>query len=282
MPLSPEGAAPAPGSVDCHAHVFGPAALFPYAAERGYTPPDAPCAAYLAMLAATGMDRGVLVQGSAHGLDNRAMLGALDEAPDRLRGIAVMPADTPLDALLALRRRNVVGLRFFSDRDGRYQGSVSLAAAVRHAAVLHRSGMHVQLMASLQDIDETAIAAFARLGMPVVVDHFGHVDTQAGTDHRAFQRLCEWVARGQVWVKLSAIYRLGGGENEGAAVRPFHDALLAANGERLLWGSDWPHPNHAGPAPDALSLLRRFLAWTPDAAMRQRILVANPAALFDF
>jgi predicted TIM-barrel fold metal-dependent hydrolase len=281
MPLSANGAAPPPGSVDCHAHVFGPPATFPYAAERSYTPPDAPCDAYLAMLSATGMARGVLVQGSAHGLDNAALLNALAQEPARLRGIAVMAADTPLAALLALRRRNVVGLRFFSDRDGRYQGGVSVAAAVRQAAVLRRGGMHVQLLAGLQDIDPAAIGAFARAGVPVVVDHFGHPDTQAGADHWAFRRLCEWVASGQVWVKLSAMYRLDAGE-DAASVRPFHDALLAANGERLLWGSDWPHPNHAGPTPDVQGLLRRFLDWTPDARMRHRILAANPAALFDF
>jgi 2-pyrone-4,6-dicarboxylate lactonase len=271
-----------PGAVDCHAHVFGPASRFAYAPERKYTPPDAPAQAHLSMLDGIGMTRGVLVQGSAHGLDNTAMLDALAMAPERLRGIAVMPGDTPVESLRALCRRNVVGLRFFSDTDKRYGGSVSLAAACSLIPALQRSGMQVQLLAPLAEINDTSLRRLAAAQIPVVIDHFGHVDTSAGTEHWLFARLCDWLASGLVWVKLSAVYRMRGDDADDTALQPFHQALVAANTNGLLWGSDWPHPNFSGPMPDVAGLLGRFLEWTPDPAVRQRILASNPASLFGF
>jgi predicted TIM-barrel fold metal-dependent hydrolase len=300
---SAPAATPYPGAVDCHAHVFGPASRFAYAPERKYTPPDASAHAHLSMLDGLGMARGVLVQGSAHGLDNSALLDAVSMAPHRLRGIAVIPAGTSEECLHDLRRRNIVGLRVFSDADKRYGGSVSLAAACGMIPALQRTGMQVQLLAPLAEIDEASVRRLAAAQIPLVIDHFGYVDTQAGTEHWLFARLCDWLASGLVWVKLSAAYRLcGAGDSAGAgsdstaghlvassgsaagshAARPFHQALLAANASGLLWGSDWPHPNHDGAAPQARRLLDQFLDWTPDPAVRRRILVDNPVSLFMF
>jgi 2-pyrone-4,6-dicarboxylate lactonase len=293
-----------PGAVDCHAHVFGPAPRFAYAPERKYTPPDAAAHAHLSMLDELGMARGVLVQGSAHGLDNAALFDAVSMAPKRLRGIAVMPCAASEECLRDLRRHNIVGLRFFSDADKRYGSKVSLAAACGMIPVLQRSGMQVQLLAPLAEIDEASVRRLAAAQIPVVIDHFGYVDTRAGTEHWLFARLCDWLAGGLVWVKLSAVYRLGGtgaggvcgmgadavasagsaagAEAETHAARPFHQALAAANADKLLWGSDWPHPNHDGPAPRAQRLLDLFLEWTPDPSVNRRILVDNPVSLFDF
>jgi predicted TIM-barrel fold metal-dependent hydrolase len=139
---------PPPNGCDTHAHVFGPSKRFPYADDRSYTPPDAPLEKYLGMLDQIGFDRGVLVQGSAHGHDNSAMLDALKRCPDRLRGVAVADADIPLAELRAWNRLGVRGLRlnhFFRDGQLHYLGGVPLTAAERLAPAMAELGWHLQL-----------------------------------------------------------------------------------------------------------------------------------------
>ncbi|MDB5850052.1 MAG: hypothetical protein JWP29_3804 [Rhodoferax sp.] len=276
-------AAPRPahlaGAVDSHAHVFGPAARYAFDPERPYTPPDAPVDAYLAMLDSLAMARGVLVQGTAHGLDNAALLAALQASPERLRGIATVPAQTSAEDLRTLRRRGVVGLRFHSDADPRHAGSVRLSAAAAHVHSLQRAGLQVQLLAKIDGIDEVALRHLVKGGVPVTIDHFGLVDVVAGTGHWAFRRLCDWVREGLVHVKLSAGYRLASLPDL-AALRPFHEALVEAGSNRLLWGTDWPHPRFDAGQPKASDLLALFLACTPEPMLQRRILVENPTALF--
>src|SRR6516165_6277436 len=164
---------PPPKACDTHAHVFGPAAQFPYADDRSYTPPDAPLAKYLAMLDTVGFARGVLVQGSAHGRDNAAMLDALARHPDRLRGVAVADADT---APAELRRWHAVGVRglrfnhFFRDGTLHYRGGVPLAAAKALAPVMAELGWHLQLWVDVKDLPDT-IPVLKAIGRPVVIDH---------------------------------------------------------------------------------------------------------------
>lgn len=267
------------GAVDCHAHVFGPAKRFGFDPLSPYTPTDAPVDSYLTLLDHLGLARGVLVQGSAHGLDNAALLAALQASPERLRGIATVPAHTAAPDLATLRRLGVVGLRFHSDEDPRFSGSVSLSAAAAQVRSLQQAGFHVQLLARLETISEVALRQLVKGGVPVTIDHFGMVNVSAGVEHWAFRRLCDWLSEGLVHVKLSAGYRLVS-QSDLSVLRPFHELLVNAYSERLLWGTDWPHPRFNGTLPQARNLLAQFLKWTPDPIVQRRILVDNPTSLF--
>jgi 2-pyrone-4,6-dicarboxylate lactonase len=275
---------PPPLACDTHAHVFGPGLRFPYAADRSYTPPDAPLEKYLGMLDTVGFARGVLVQGSAHGRDNSTMLDALARRPDRLRGVAV--ADDAI-APAELRRWHALGVRglrfnhFFRGGALHYRGGVPLEAAKALAPVMAALGWHLQLWIDVKDLPET-IPIIRAIGVPVVIDHMGRTDARAGTATAGFQSLLRLVGDGGCWVKVSGAHRLSQRAPDYEDARPFHEALVDANPERLVWGSDWPHPRIEGEMPDAGRLFELFCAWTPDAATRERILVANPAKLYGF
>src|ERR1700720_677776 len=196
---------PPAGACDTHAHVFGPAARFPYAADRSYTPPDAPLEKYLGMLDTIGFARGVLVQGSAHGRDNSAMLDALTRRPDRLRGVAVAEADVSPADLRELNRLGVRGLRFnhfFRDGQLHYRGGVPLGAAQTLAPVMAELGWHLQLWIDVKDLSET-VPTLKALGLPVVIDHMGRTDARAGTATQGFQSLLGAVGAAWSWAKLS-------------------------------------------------------------------------------
>ncbi len=270
------------GACDTHAHVFGPASRFPYAEDRSYTPPDAPLAKYLGMLDAVGFTRGVLVQGSAHGQDNAAMLDALAREPARLRGVAVADATIAPAELRRWHEAGVRGLRFnhfFRGGALHYRGGVPLEAAKTLAPVMADLGWHLQLWIDVKDLPDT-IPVLRDIGLPVVIDHMGRTDARAGTNTPGFQSLLRLVGDGGCWVKVSGAHRLSQQAPHYEEARPFHEALVRANPERLVWGSDWPHPRIEGEMPDAGRLFDLFHAWTPDDATRQRILVANPAQLY--
>ena len=275
---------PPPNACDTHAHVFGPADHFPYAEDRSYTPPDAPLEKYLGMLDAIGFTRGVLVQGSAHGRDNSAMLDALRRQPKRLRGVAVADAGVSSADLRQRHELGVRGLRFnhfFRDGQLHYRGGVPLAAARMLAPVMENLGWHLQLWIDVKDLPQ-AIPTLKSLGLPVVVDHMGRTDARADTGTEGFQSLLRAVGEGWCWAKLSGAHRLSQKAPDYPDARPFHEALVRANPERLVWGGDWPHPRVEGEMPDAGHLFELFQQWTPDLAAQERILVANPAKLYGF
>lgn len=273
-----------PNACDTHCHVFGPASQFPYADERSYTPPEAPLAKYLAVLDTLGMSRGALVQGSAHGRDNSAVLDALERHPERLRGVAVAPADTPPTELRRWHSVGVRGLRFnhyFRDGQLHYRGGVPLDAARTLGSVMKDLGWHAQLWIDVKDLPDT-IPILKEIGLPVVIDHMGRTDARLGTSAPGFQGLLRLLGEGGCWVKLSGAHRVGRAAPDYPDARAFHEALVSGNPDRLVWGSDWPHPRMEGEMPDAGHLLDLFNAWTPDAAVRKRILVDNPARLYGF
>ena len=275
---------PPPNACDTHAHVFGPADRFPYADDRSYTPPDAPLAKYLGMLDAIGFARGVLVQGSAHGRDNAAMLDALERRPDRLRGVAVADENVTPQTLREWNRLGVRGLRFnhfFRGGQLHYRGGVPLTAAETLAPIMKELGWHLQLWIDVKDLPDT-IPVLKRIGLSVVIDHMGRTDARAGTGTPRFQSLLRCVGEGWWWSKLSGAHRLSQRAPDYPDARPFHEALVKANPEALVWGGDWPHPRVEGEMPDAGHLFELFQQWTPDPAARERILVANPAKLYGF
>jgi predicted TIM-barrel fold metal-dependent hydrolase len=282
-PSAPKIPLPA-GACDTHAHVFGPASGFPYADDRSYTPPDAPLARYLHMLDTLGFARGVLVQGSAHGRDNSAMLDALARQPDRLRAVAVADETVPLAELGRWAALGVRGLRFnhfFRDGKLHYRGGVTLEAARVLAPVMKELGWHLQLWIDVKDLPET-IPILQSIGVPAVIDHMGRGDARAGIGTPGFQSLLRLVGEGGCWVKLSGAHRISRNPPDYPDAQPFCEALVRANPERLVWGGDWPHPRMEDEMPDVGHLLDLFQQWTPDDATRRRILVANPAWLYGF
>jgi predicted TIM-barrel fold metal-dependent hydrolase len=262
---------------DCHAHLFGPYARFPLAPDRSYTPPEAPATAYQALLARLGLSHGVLVHPSAYGDDFSLLLHALEQHAN-LRGVVVLRRDTA-QSLPDLRERGVRAARF-SHRSGagaNFAGSASLDDLIALAPRLADAGMHVELWtdcAVLPDIAER----LRQLPVPVVIDHMGGFDVQSGVDAPGFRELLSLLASGRAWVKLCA-YRNLLGAPDFERGRPFHEAMLKANPDQLVWGSDWPHLR-VNPAPDAADLLATFRRWTGSTAQGNRILVKNPAALY--
>ncbi|MCJ2087774.1 amidohydrolase family protein [Methylobacterium sp. E-005] len=276
------------GACDSHTHVFGPYARYPLAEDRSYTPPENDGAALLRQLDAIGLARCVIVTASAYGADNRAMLDALALAPDRLRGVAVLSEEVTEPELDALTAAGVRGVRVnLFRRDGHqvYRNGMGLEVLSALAPRLKARGWHLQAWLHAPDLPELW-PALAACGMPVVIDHMGRMSTARGIDDPGFARLCRLVADGVAWTKISGADRLTVAGPPYDDVDPFAAALIAANPERLVWGSDWPHINYFGGAtdhgvPSDGDLLRALRRWTDDRDLR-RILVNNPAALYGF
>jgi 2-pyrone-4,6-dicarboxylate lactonase len=276
---------PPPGSWDTHAHIFGPSDRFPYTAGRGYTPPDAPVENFIALLDRLGMARGVVVQGNAHGYDNRVLLDALARFPGRLRGVAITDTSIAPSTLRDWHDLGMRGLRFhlFSDagKPGYVRG-VGLDVFEVFRNTMAELGWVMQIFCDWRLMDGLApVLREVSRQMPVIVDHMLHIPAERGIADPNFHALLRLVGDGNVHVKVSAPYRLSGQFPDYEDARAFHDALVAANPERLLWGSDWPHPSMAAEVmPDDGHLLDLLMAWTPMEATRRRILVETPAKLF--
>jgi 2-pyrone-4,6-dicarboxylate lactonase len=276
---------PPPGSWDTHAHIFGPPGKFPYTAGRGYTPPDAPVENFIALLDHFGMTRGLAVQGNAHGYDNRVLLDALARFPNRLRGVAITDTRIAPAVLREWHDLGMRGLRFhlFSDagKPGYVRG-VGLETFEVFRQTMAELGWVMQVFCDwrlMSDLGPT-LRDISRQ-MPVIIDHMLHIPAERGIADPNFQALLRLVGDGDLHVKVSAPYRMSAQFPDYPDARAFHDALVAANPERLMWGSDWPHPSIAAEVmPDDGHLLDLFMAWTPDETTRRRILVETPTRLF--
>ncbi len=263
------------GAVDSHAHVIGAPPLHPLVAGRGYDPPPAPAAHYLAMLDRAGFDRGVLVQVSVHGTDNRLLIETLTANRSRLRGVAVAPPDLPDRAYRTLAEAGVTGLRL----NILFGGGIGFEALERYGALCRELGWHLQFL-----LDGPALEALAprlrRLPVPIVIDHMANVPAATAASDTGFLALVDLVRDG-AWVKLSAAFRLAPGPCWAATV-PMARVLIEAAPERCLFGTDWPHVAWRRPMPRIGALLDLLADWAPDAAIRRRILVDNPARLYGF
>lgn len=273
-----------PLACDSHMHVFGPLDRYPPAAQRGYTPAPAPLARYRAMATALGLQRTVLVQPSAYGTDNACMLDALRILPEALRGIAVIDETTPESALDDMHRLGVRGVRLNLISRGIPADQVADTLRATAARVAPR-GWHVQIFVSPQAVQELA-PVIRDIPVPVVVDHMGHVDASLGVNQPGLNALRDLLAGGHCWAKLSGANRVSREETGFRDALPIMRALVAANPDHLVWGSDWPHIGQSTPDTviynpyDNTDLLRLLGEATPDDATRHRILVANPAKLY--
>jgi predicted TIM-barrel fold metal-dependent hydrolase len=264
------------GACDAHNHVFGPAAKFPYAPERRYTPEDAPKEALSALHALLGIERAVIVQASCHGKDNRAMLDAIADAPERRRGIAMVDDSFTDKDLAALDRGGVRGVRFNFVRH--LGGTPDMD--VFHRVIDHIKGLgwHVVLHVDAPDIIPLS-ETMTKLPLPFVIDHMGRVDAAAGTQQPAFRTLLELAKRENCWVKVCGAERIS--LPPYAAAVPIARALIEAIPDRVLWGTDFPHPNlkHEADEADLVDLIPLF-ATTAEA--QRKLLVDNPARLYGF
>jgi predicted TIM-barrel fold metal-dependent hydrolase len=275
---------PPRGAWDSHFHIFGPAEKFPYQAGRAYTPPDAPAERLIALLDHLGFDNGLVVQGNAHVYDNSVVLDALERFPQRLRGVAITDTRVAPPVLRDWNRRGMRGLRFhlFPKSGKAARRGVGFDVLEVFRSTMAELGWVAQFFCHYQMLAPSAatLRDIAR-DVPVIVDHLGMVPAGQGVGDPNFQALLTLVGDGHAYVKLSAVYRLSDQFPDYADARPFHNALIRANPERLLWGTDWPHPSIAAEVmPDDGHLLDLFYDWTPDERMRHRILVETPARLF--
>ncbi|MBE9603750.1 amidohydrolase family protein [Acetobacteraceae bacterium H6797] len=279
---APRNAVPA-GACDTHTHVFGPFDRFPPAMPSVYALPEADAATHAAMLATLGARRGCLVQPAPYGSDPSAMLDALHRAKGRLRGVMACGPEVTDKALAEMHEGGVRALRFVEMRapnGGRYPGSIGTDALEALAPRMKELGWQAHLWAKAED-HAAMLPRLSKLGIPLVLDHMGSPDPATGPAAPAFAALLDYLRDGEVWIKLS-LCRVSRQKPGYADARPLHDALIAANPDRLLWGSDWPYVRMGDLTPDAGALLDLFIDWTGDEALVRRILVENPQQLFAF
>jgi 2-pyrone-4,6-dicarboxylate lactonase len=264
------------GSWDCHAHVFGPAAHFPFAANRSYTPEDCPAAEYLPLLDTLGFDHGVVVQGGAHGTDNRAMLAALALAPQRLRGVAVLPPGQSPANLAALHRAGVRGLRMSTV----VGGGVGMEAIAALDAEIHALGWHLMLHFGKAEQLVDVEAALTAARSPFILDHMARITGAEGLASAPFAALRRLLDTDRCWIKLASLYRLSSEPWPHRDMLPMIHAVVEARPDRILWGSNWPHPIHHGAMPNDADLVDLIPLWVPDPAQQRAMLVDNPRALY--
>lgn len=273
-----------PGACDCHCHVFGPIKRFPYVVERNYTPPESPLEAYRKLLDHLGIERTVLVQPSVYGTDNSAHEDAIRRMAGRARGVAVVGPEIDDAEFARLDAVGFRGLRFNLVHTG---GSTPLDQLERLSARAASVGWHVQLYLRGRILPDIC-SRLAALPTQIVIDHMGHFEGDQGTGQPGFEALLRLLEGGRCWVKLCP-YRFDHSGFPYAKARVFARALQKAAPERLVWGTDWPHPDvpgdrpgENGPMPDDGDLLDALGDWFEDAATIERILVANPARLYGF
>lgn len=285
-PRKPKFAAP-PKSCDTHFHVFGPPEKFPWAPTRQYTPPAAPLEHYLNMLAVIGIERAVVVQPSVHGLDNTVTLDAIARTNGRFRGVARVNDKVSRDELKRLHDGGIRGVRFnLLDRPA---GNISLDVFDRVVERIAGLGWSVDLHIDPKNLLEQE-RRIRELPVAAVFDHIARVNPAEGLNQPAFQLLLDLMKEEKFWLKLSGadkichvdLYSEKGLSYRGVA--PFARAVIEVAPDRVIWGTDWPHSNIFAPGktPNDGDLLDLLLECAPDERARWKILVANPAALYDF
>ena len=283
LPFHPEPSRPVfrapPGAVDAHCHVFGPGARFPYAPERRYTPCDAPKEKLWALRDYLGFERNVLVQATCHGTDNRALVDALHDAEGRARGVATVGEDVSDAELSALDAAGVRGVRFnFVRRLVDVTPQEVLAGIARRVAPL---GWHVVIYFEAEDLP--ALYGFlASLPTTVVVDHMGRPDVTQPVDGPGFELFVRLMREHpNLWSKVSCPERLSrlGPPGYGDVV-PFARRLVEQFPDRVLWGTDWPHPNLKSHMPDDGQLVDLIPKIAPSLELQRRLLIDNPRRLY--
>jgi predicted TIM-barrel fold metal-dependent hydrolase len=278
-PIKPTFKLP-PGACDAHCHVFGPASKFPYSDDRSYTPEDAPVERLRALHAHLGVSRAVIVHASCHGTDNRVTLDAIASSSGTYRGVACVDGSVTDNELEELNAGGMRGVRF---NFVRHLGGVPDLDVFR--SILRRiepMGWHVVLHFDAQDIVEHA-PLIREIKVPFVIDHMGRVKAAEGLAQKPFRMLVD-LMRGNplAWVKVCGSERVSVGKRPFRDAIPFARALIEAAPERILWGTDWPHPNISKDMPNDGELVDLFGETCDDARLQRQILVDNPVRLYGF
>ena len=266
------------GAIDAHCHVFGPARRFPFASERKYTPVDAPKERLFALRDHLGFSRNVIVQATCHGNDNAALIDALNAAPGRARGVATVSRDTTDSELDELASAGVRGVRFNFLK--RLVDAAPLDVLRDIAGKVARRGWHIVVYFESHDL--AALESFLlQLPAPLVIDHMGRPNVSEGIQGPQFQRLMAFVAsRPDIWVKVSGAERLTETGPPYDDVVPFARALVEQFPDRVLWGTDWPHPNMISHMPDDGALVDLIPRFAQTSAHQKALLVDNPMRLY--
>ncbi len=266
------------GAVDAHCHVFGPGDIFPFAPERKYTPCDASWEQLFALRDFLGFEKNVVVQATCHGADNSALLDVLARANDKARGVVTVKSDIDMAELERMHALGVRGVRFnYVKRlvdpkpDDYYRGIIEK---------IKRLGWHVVLYFEPSDLKEKW-DFFTSLGVPVVIDHMGRPDVTKPLDNPDFELFLKFMRENDVWAKVSCPDRLTvSGSPLYSDVVPFAKAVVEEFSDRVLWGTDWPHPNMKKEMPDDGILVDYVpsIATTPE--LQTKLLVTNPNNLY--
>jgi len=276
-PIKPALLLPA-GACDAHCHVFGPVAKFPYAADRSYTPPDAPVEHLRALHARLGISRAVIVHASCHGSEMDVTLDAIASSHDTYRGVAVVEEGITDRELERLHAGGIRGIRFnFVKHLG---GVPDLAVFYRLLARIKPLGWHIVLHFDAGDLLKQQ-ALLARIDVPFIIDHMGRVKAAEGLDQKPFQSLLALYRNNPLaWIKICGAERVSVGKRPFRDAVPFAQALIAIDPARLLWGTDWPHPNISKDMPNDGELVDLLGEMCPDVSIRKRILVDNPTTMY--
>lgn len=268
------------GACDAHCHVFGPAHRFPFASDRTYTPPDSGYEELVELHDRLGLSRAVLVQASCHGNDNSAMIDALTRGGGRFAGVAMIDESTDDDELERMHQVGVRGIRFnfVTHLGGAADPSRVLALAGRVADL----GWHVELHFDAEQIPQYK-DLLSRLPTPFIIDHMGRVKAAGGVGQEPFRSLLRLLEDDErAWVKISGAERISEtGRPPYRDAVPFARSLISTAANRVLWGTDWPHPN-VRHMPDDGDLVDLLAEYATEEEIRNRILVENPRRLYDF
>jgi 2-pyrone-4,6-dicarboxylate lactonase len=269
---------PPPGAVDAHCHVFGPGREFPYAPERKYTPCDAPKQKLFALRDFLGLSKNVIVQASCHGRDNSAMVDALDASGGKAKGVAVVRYDIGDDELKALDEMGVCGVRFNFVK--RLVDATPRENYLRIAEKIAPLGWHIVVYFEAPEL-EGLTPFLTSLPGTIVVDHMGRPDVAKGVDDAEFQRFVQLLAEHEnIWTKVTCPERLTVAGPPYDDVVPFQRTLVERFPDRVLWGTDWPHPNMTWIVPDDGELVDMIPRIAPTPALQQALLVDNPNRLY--
>jgi 2-pyrone-4,6-dicarboxylate lactonase len=269
---------PPAGAVDAHCHVFGPESKFPYAPERKYTPCDAPKEKLFALRDFLGLDRNVIVQASCHSKDNRALIDALQSSGNKAKGVAFVGEEVTDAELKSMDRAGVKGVRFNFVK--RLVDSTPREVLERIAARVAPLGWHIVIYFEMPDLPEFE-NFFTSLPTTVLVDHMGTPDVKKGVDHPENQRFLRLMEKNRnFWVKATCPERMSLAGAPYDDVVPFGRTLVERFSDRVIWGTDWPHPNMKKVAPDDGQLVDYIPKIAPTAALQQALLVDNPMRLY--
>ncbi|MDA7847905.1 amidohydrolase family protein [Sulfurospirillum sp.] len=265
-------------SCDCHFHVFGPTARYPYAKNRSYTPQDKSLGEFFSLLNNNGISRGVIIQPSVYDFDNSATLDALRAKPNQLRAIVVIDDGHDIKELIKWHKLGVRGVRV----NLLFNSSVGSKSIEKLVELVKPLKWHLQLLINVSDYSNL-YEDFKNIGVDIVFDHMGHFDIDKGINQKGFQDMLRLLRENLAWVKLSGAYRT---TNEPYApyndVIPYAKEIIKANPDRIIWASDWPHPSISVPNPDYGELINLLEKYTDDDETIKKIMADNPATLYDF